>query len=271
MSRVPPAISTRQGALATIFIETFTIAGVRRWRGAGSPRLRGASVYPCAEYIGPASRADYTHVRTSVLVVALAASCTPVVRAESPAEFEQRVRSAMEQSVQRQRESVQKQSAAAVPQAKLPAEGFFSVPWPAPAAAAVFEAPCDAMPQDKLQPLVDDAAKREGVQADLIRAVIDQESAAKPCAVSAKGAQGLMQLMPAVSSDMGVKDPFDPKQNVDAGTRLLKQLLAKYGGDVALALGAYNAGSGSVDRAGGIPPIPETVKYVSDILGKVSA
>ena len=78
-----------------------------------------------------------------------------------------------------------------------------------------------------------------------------------------------MQLMPATADQFGVSDPFDPKQNVEAGTKLLKQLLAKYGGDVSLTLSAYNAGSGRVDRDGGVPQIPETQKYVTDILGKL--
>lgn len=77
-----------------------------------------------------------------------------------------------------------------------------------------------------------------------------------------------MQLMPATAVELGVGDPFDPKQNIDGGTRLLKQLLTKYNGDVALALGAYNAGAGRVDREGGIPQIPETMNYVSDILNR---
>ncbi len=74
--------------------------------------------------------------------------------------------------------------------------------------------------------------------------------------------------MPSVASDFNVKDPFDARENIGAGTRLLKQLLTKYGGDVSLALGAYNAGPGRVDNAGGIPPIPETINYVNDILAK---
>jgi Predicted soluble lytic transglycosylase fused to an ABC-type amino acid-binding protein len=82
----------------------------------------------------------------------------------------------------------------------------------------------------------------------------------------AKGAQGLMQLMPSVQQQFGVTDPYDPKQNVSAGTRLLKQLLGQFGGDVPLALGAYNAGAGRVEQYGGVPPFPETVGYVSGIL-----
>jgi soluble lytic murein transglycosylase-like protein len=75
--------------------------------------------------------------------------------------------------------------------------------------------------------------------------------------------------MPATSEQFGVGDPFDAKQNVEAGTKLLKQLLAKYNGDMARTLAAYNAGSGIVDRVGGIPAIAETMKYVTSILAKL--
>lgn len=77
-----------------------------------------------------------------------------------------------------------------------------------------------------------------------------------------------MQLMPATAVQLGVADPFDPKQNIEGGTHLLKQLLTKYNGDMALALGAYNAGAGRIDREGGLPEIPETVNYVSEILNR---
>src|SRR5262249_2885260 len=100
-------------------------------------------------------------------------------------------------------------------------------------------------------------------------AVIDEESAARPCAVSYQGAEGLMQLMPATAEQFDVTDPFDPRQNIAAGTKFLKFLLNKYGNDVGLALGAYNAGPSRVDQEGGIPPIPETINYVGDILRKL--
>ncbi len=125
---------------------------------------------------------------------------------------------------------------------------------------------CDPMAKPELDQLVQAASQKQGLQAELVQAVIGKESAAHPCALSPKGAQGLMQLMPSTAVELGVTDPFDPKQNIDGGTRLLKQLLTKYNGDVALALGAYNAGAGRVDREGGVPQIPETVSYVSDIL-----
>lgn len=194
--------------------------------------------------------------------------------AETPADYEARVRAAMAPSLDKQRISVQTQVAAAVPSTAPPPaaeSGFFTTPWPGfLSAAIVVQAPCEPLAPTALRPLVDEAAKREGVEVDLVNAVIDRESGARPCAVSVKGAQGLMQLMPAVASELGVKDAFDPKQNVDGGTKLLKQLLTKYNGDVGLALGAYNAGPARVDRDGGIPKIPETINYVSDILTKVA-
>jgi soluble lytic murein transglycosylase-like protein len=78
-----------------------------------------------------------------------------------------------------------------------------------------------------------------------------------------------MQLMPAAAEEFNVQDPFDPKQNVEAGAQLLKLLLGKYDNNLTLALSAYNAGSGRVDQEGGIPPIPETLNYVADILRKL--
>ncbi len=80
-----------------------------------------------------------------------------------------------------------------------------------------------------------------------------------------------MQLMPATVAGLDVEDPFDPKENVDAGAKLLKQLLVRYGGDVALALGAYNAGPSRVDESGGVPAIRETVDYVNRILARIDA
>ena len=130
-------------------------------------------------------------------------------------------------------------------------------------------ADCEALPEDKLKGLIDDAAGRENVKPDLLRSIIRQESAGRPCAVSSKGAQGLMQLMPATSEQFGVSDPFDPKQNVQAGAKLLKQLLTRYSGDVTKALAAYNAGTARVDEVDGVPAIRETVHYVSSILSSL--
>jgi soluble lytic murein transglycosylase-like protein len=118
-------------------------------------------------------------------------------------------------------------------------------------------------------PLIDGAAQQAGVDSKLLRAVIDRESAFRPCATSPKGAQGLMQLMPATAEELNVDDPFDPKQSIDAGAKYLKQLLDRYKGDVPQALAAYNAGPSAADLAKGVPEIPETRAYVDAILQKL--
>ena len=122
------------------------------------------------------------------------------------------------------------------------------------------------VPPEKIREIVDEGAKQSGLDTDLVRAVVRRESAYNPWATSTKGAQGLMQLMPAAQFQFGVTDPYDPKQNVAAGTRLLKQLLEQFGGDLPRALGAYNAGPTRVEQFGGVPPYPETMQYVNGIL-----
>jgi len=186
--------------------------------------------------------------------------------------------SAMAASLEKQRASVVKQVGAVTGKTPPSAAAFFTVPWIDAAPqfavpmATPFNAPiCDPLPNDQLDPLIEQSGQRESVRTDLIRAVIGEESGSRPCAVSPKGAQGLMQLMPSTSEQFGVRDPFDPKENVEAGTKLLKQLLTKYGGDIKMALSAYNAGADRVDKEGGIPQIPETVNYVNDILSKLSS
>jgi len=147
---------------------------------------------------------------------------------------------------------------------------FFTLPPPEPpGAASMPPADCDPLPEDRLKELIEEAAVRERLRPDLLHSIIRQESGGRPCAVSAKGAQGLMQLMPATAEQFGVADPFEPKQNVQAGAKLLKQLLTRYSGDVGKALAAYNAGPLRVDQAGGVPAIRETVNYVSSILASL--
>lgn len=125
------------------------------------------------------------------------------------------------------------------------------------------------MAETLLTPIIEDAARREDLKPALLREVIQRESAGRPCALSPKGAQGLMQLMPGTSEQLGLRDPFDPKGNVDAGAKYLKQLLTKYAGDLALALAAYNAGPARVDKVGDVPQIQETQQYVNAILDKI--
>jgi soluble lytic murein transglycosylase-like protein len=110
------------------------------------------------------------------------------------------------------------------------------------------------------------AARRHGLDPELVLAVVGVESAFRPEAVSPKGAQGLMQLMPATAASLGVEDAFDPEENLDGGVRHLGTLLSLYGGDLERALAAYNAGEGAVERHGGVPPYRETREYVKRVL-----
>jgi soluble lytic murein transglycosylase-like protein len=113
--------------------------------------------------------------------------------------------------------------------------------------------------------LIGNAAKKTSLQPEILHAVMKQESGFKPCAVSVRGAQGLMQLMPATAEQFHVADPFDPEQNVQAGAAFLKQLLGKYSGDLRLALIAYNAGAARADQ-GTDQSIPaETQSYLAHI------
>jgi soluble lytic murein transglycosylase-like protein len=189
--------------------------------------------------------------------------CAAGVRAQSPAESQAA-------SIEKQRAAIRVQVTTITGKAAA-GPSFFSAPWVdgAARAAAAIPPPCDPIATAELEKLIEQNSSQIGVKADLIRAVINQESGARPCAVSAKGAQGLMQLMPATAAQFNVNDPFDPKQNVEAGTKLLKQLLTKYNGDVSLALSAYNAGSARVDHDGGVPQIAETMQYVTSILAKL--
>lgn len=181
------------------------------------------------------------------------------------------------QAADKQREAARKQLGITTPPAE---NSFFTTGAPTPmpgtpgtgsggGAVAVPAGDCDALPPTQVEELVKTSAEKNSVSAVLIKAVMQQESAFKPCAVSPKGAQGLMQLMPATAQELKVSDPFDPAQNVAAGAALLKQLLDRYNGDTKLALSAYNAGTAAVDKIKDIPAIPETQAYVADIIKKI--
>lgn len=197
-----------------------------------------------------------------------------IVLAQSPDPYEA-ARQAMERSIAQQRESVRKQ-AQAVHRFPDDEPGFFTVPWPRRTPeesgnVAALAPACDPLAPAQLNPLVQAAAQKSGLPSLLLDSVIRQESAGRPCAVSAAGAMGLMQLMPATAAQLGVDDPFDPQQSIDAGSRFLKNLLLRFGGDLTLALGAYNAGPHRIEQYGGLPPFPETQNYVQSVLARITA
>lgn len=115
--------------------------------------------------------------------------------------------------------------------------------------------------------IIQEAAAAYEMDPNLIHAVMQAESAFHPFAVSRAGAEGLMQLMPELSDEMGVSDAFDPRENIMGGVRYLKRLLDYHRGDLDLALASYNAGPGNVERYGGIPPFRETKNYVKTVKG----
>jgi soluble lytic murein transglycosylase-like protein len=162
-------------------------------------------------------------------------------------------------SLDKQRQSIHQQLGEPVDSAGIRVADFID-PWP-----TLPQAPCPALDHDEVNALVADAARKQALPPELLRAVMKQESAFKPCAVSMRGAQGLMQLMPTTAQQFHVADPFDPAQNVRAGAAFLKQLLTRYKGDLRLALAAYNAGPLRADQQGSRSFPIETQNYLANI------
>lgn len=127
-----------------------------------------------------------------------------------------------------------------------------------------------AFSPDSLEPLIQEQGYLQGLDPNLLKAVIKTESNFRLDAESPVGAQGLMQLMPATARALGVSDSFDPVQNIAGGSRYLKSLLEKYQ-SLPKALAAYNAGPGAVDKYGGIPPYAETIRYVQKVIAAYNA
>ena len=208
----------------------------------------------------------------SMLTVAQSPATAPPLSPPQPAppELQRQSIAKMRQSIALQNVSVEKQAASAVRSFfLLPSleEGFTSA---APRGPFAF-ADCDPLSDATIDPIVAQAATAESLDPDLLRSVIRQESAFRACSVSSKGAMGLMQLMPATVEQFGVREPFEPVKNVEAGARFLKTLITRYNGDLTRALAAYNAGSAAVDAAGGVPQYPETIDYVKKILSNLPA
>jgi hypothetical protein len=137
---------------------------------------------------------------------------------------------------------------------------------PAPASAP--ETAASGMPpaRDSITNLITSAALRHRIDPDFVSSVVKAESGYNPKAISPKGAQGLMQLMPRTAASLGVENAFDPAANVEGGTKYLRQLLDQYSGDAVKALAAYNAGPQRVEQFGGVPPYRETRSYITRII-----
>lgn len=126
--------------------------------------------------------------------------------------------------------------------------------------------PANPKSKEAILGYVDEISEKYDVDSKLVAALIKQESGFNPDAVSRVGAKGLMQLMPKTALSLGVKDAFNPKENIEGGVKYLKQMLDKYHGNKILALAAYNAGPGAVDKFSGVPPYKETQNYVKAVL-----
>jgi len=183
-----------------------------------------------------------------------------------------------EQSLKKQQDSLDRQRASLHQQLSgdaISPSGKAADPTTEPAAYFIDPLPalpqtdCERLDKTSVESLIAAAAKKQSLEPALLRAVMKQESGFKPCAVSVRGAQGLMQLMPATADLLHVADPFDPEQNVEGGAAFLKQLLGRYKGDLRLALVAYNAGTLRADQPANAPYPAETQNYLASIFAQL--
>lgn len=199
-------------------------------------------------------------MRSLLLAAALAAAAIATAQPQaSPPSSTAQLESIQKQwaAIQIQRSSAERHRTLTVPETAAPS--------PPPLASRLS---CDPVPSPSLDAMIRRSSARHGIEPSLIEAVVRQESGGFPCALSPKGAMGLMQLMPSTALTLGVDNPFEPESNLDGGVRFLRNLLDRYQGDWALALGAYNAGPRRVDESGGVPRIPETQAYVRSVLNR---
>lgn len=226
--------------------------GLSAQTAAPAPAANAPAAAPGVSGLGPAPR--------------VAPATGPAPSAAPAARPPPSVPELMRQAAEKQRAAAAIQRQAARKQAEM--AGARLPDWDE-AAEIAEPPPCEPISDDLAKPIIEAAAKAQEVPPELLRAVIEQESGFRSCAISAKDARGLMQLMPATVEEFGVADPFDPKENIGAGAKYLKQLLDKYKGELKLALAAYNAGPTAVDEAAGVPPFAETKDYVQAILEKL--
>jgi soluble lytic murein transglycosylase-like protein len=159
---------------------------------------------------------------------------------------------------------------AAAPAATAPTSSF------AGALAAAQTSPSDAPvsgtgASSAFDAQINAAAASNGIDPALLKGLVSQESGFNPSARSGAGAVGLTQLMPGTASALGVTNPLDPAQSLQGGAKYLREQLDRFGGDETLALAAYNAGPGAVQKYGGVPPYAETQNYVTSVMGKAAA
>jgi hypothetical protein len=160
--------------------------------------------------------------------------------------------------------AVEMSGSPSLPPLPVAPDGSTVQPLPPPTGQTVAD-PCE------ISAMAQQSASKYGLSPNLLSAVINVESSGNPNAVSSAGAMGLMQLMPSSVADANISDPYDPMQNIDAGARKLSGLLSEFGGNLDLALAAYNAGAGAVRKYGGVPPYKETQDYILKVRKEMGA